>query len=323
MARLISPNLYRMFALAICLPVLFLAGCQSNPDYPPAPETIPFPSISSDNYPHIDGSTSTAPLGATIACKVLQVPCLWFEDISGERHLFPDLSDFQGEFPPLGHHGTHSAYVNLIDRQADLILVARPPSKDELELAKAAQVTLLPRPIALDAFVFIVNESNPVVDLSLQELRGIYTGQLTNWQQVGGEVSKIHPYQRNENSGSQELMRSLVMADLQMVDAPEMVLPKMFAPFYAVSDDPLGIGYSVFYYEENMAPRERVKLCAVEGVMPDKRSIQSLDYPFVTEVYAVVRGDLSTNNLAYQLWQWLQTSTGQELIVESGYVPLN
>lgn len=223
----------------------------------------------------------------------------------------------------MGHHGTHSAYVNLIDHQADLILVARLPSKDELELAKAAQVTLHPQPIALDAFVFIVNESNPVVDLSLQELRGIYTGQLTNWQQVGGEVSEIHPYQRNENSGSQELMRSLVMADLQMVDAPEMVLPKMFAPFYAVSDDPLGIGYSVFYYEENMAPRERVKLCAVEGVMPDKRSIQSLDYPFVTEVYAVVRGDLSTNNLAYQLWQWLQTSTGQELIAESGYVPLN
>jgi phosphate transport system substrate-binding protein len=320
---MISLKSYRVFASVFWLVVLLLAGCRGRPSYTPAPESIPFPSISSENYPRIDGSTSTSPLGAMIACKALQVPCLWFENISGERHLFPNLSDYQGELPPLAHHGTHSAYVNLINRQADLILVARAPSKDELELAAAAQVTLLPQPIALDAFVFIVNEANPVKGLSLQDLRGIYTGGITNWQQVGGETSEIHPYQRNENSGSQELMRSLVMADLQMIDAPEMVLPKMFAPFYAVSDDPLGIGYSVFYYEENMAPRERVNLCAVEGVMPDKPSIQALDYPFVTEVYAVVRTDLSTNNLAHQLWQWLRTPAGQELIAESGYVPLN
>ena len=115
-------------------------------------------------------------------------------------------------------------------------------------------------------------------------------------------------------------MNELVMNGMQMIDSPLMILLKMIAPFYAISEDPLGIGYSVYYYEENMAPNELVKLIAVDGVSPERESIQNLRYPFTTEVYAVVRADSPMTGTAIHLRDWLLTPDGQDLIEESGYV---
>ena len=286
----------------------------------PTPVELPSPDV--DGFPLIDGSTSTAPLGGMIFCTMLEVPCEWVEFIDGNRYLMPDLTEYPGEFPGFGHLGTHSAYLNLINQKADLILVARAPSNEELDLAALSGVDLIIQPVALDAVVFIVNENNPVADLSLDEIQDIYTGKLTDWGQVGGQTAEIHPYQRDAQSGSQQLMQSLVMKDLPMIDAPLMVLLKMIAPFYAISEDPLGIGYSVYYYEENMAPNEKVKLLAVDGIKPDHETIQTRQYPFTTEVYAVVRADSPPRSVAVRLRDWLLSAAGQEMIEKSGYVNL-
>jgi phosphate transport system substrate-binding protein len=144
-----------------------------------------------------------------------------------------------------------------------------------------------------------------------------------DWEQVGGSPGRIHPYQRNDQSGSQQLMKSLVMKEIPMVDAPELILLKMIAPFYAISEDPEGIGYSVFYYEENMAPNEYIKLIAVEGVQPTQESIRTRKYPFTSEVYAVVRSESPPDSLAVRLRDWLQTADGQALIAQSGYAPFS
>ena len=115
-------------------------------------------------------------------------------------------------------------------------------------------------------------------------------------------------------------MKELVMKEMHMIDAPLMILLKMNAPFYAISDDPLGIGYSVYYYEEIMAPNELVKLIAVDGIKPDRETIQPRRYPFTTEVYAVVRADSLPTSTAIHLRDWLLIPEGQDLIEESGYV---
>ena len=301
--------------------VLLLTGCNGQQASTFDPE-LP-PPITLANFPRLDGSTSTSPLGTLIGCHFFELKCDWVEWIDGSRRLAPFLNEAE-EFPSIVHNGTHSAYENLIQNNADLILVARLPSPDEESLAAALGVDLDPQPIALDAFVFLLHEDNPVDSLTTEELQRIYTGELTNWGELGGNLAEIHPYQRNENSGSQQLMKNLVMKDLKMVAAPEMLLlMKMIAPFYAVSEDPDGIGYSVYYYEENMAPNEYVKLCGVDGFLPDPDSIQSGAYPFTTEVYAVIREDLSRDSTAYLMREWLLSADGQVLIEESGYVPLN
>jgi len=307
------------------IPLLLITCSKESPTQEVGFSTtsFPLPQITAGNYPAMDGSTSTSPVGAMLACKIIGVPCKWMENMDGSRSIFPNLTNFQGEFPAIGHHGTHNAYLNLINKEADLILVARLPSLDEINLANSFGVRLVPEPVALDAFVFIVNEVNPVEQLTKSEIQRIYTGEIINWDQVAGRDEEIHPYQRNENSGSQELMRALVMGDLHMLDVPEMVLPKMIAPFYAVSEETAGIGYSVYYYEQNMAPEERVKLVEVDGIKPNSKSIQSKEYPLTTEVYVVIRGDLSAGSIAFQLRDWLLSPEGQELMKKSGYVPIS
>lgn len=307
------------YSLVVAL--LALSAC-SQGARDATPGAAPRPEISAENFPKLDGSTSAEPILAQIACKFLDVSCQWVEWLGGDRRLVPELTNFSEDFPSTGASGTHQAYLNLIEGKVDLILVAREPSQDELRLSAGVGKGLEIKPVALDAFVFIVNDENPVSELSTSQIQEIYTGKLTNWKSLGGVDAEIHPYQRDENSGSQELMRKLVMGNLRMVDAPDLILLTMMAPFYAVSQDAYGISYSVFFYEENMAPQnERVKLLAVDGVMPAKESIRRRQYPYTTDVYAVIRNDLPDDSLAHQLRDWLLSSEGQELIEESGYVP--
>ncbi len=280
------------------------------------------------SYPRVDGSTSAHPLEVMIACHLLDVDHKWEWTWDETRRLQPYTDDEGREYIAeyiinnTDHHGTHGAYVNLIEKACDFILVARAPSGDELELAVDLGIELEVKAIALDAFVFIVNVDNPVADLTIEEVQKIYTGELKNWNEVDGPHYEINAYQRDDNSGSQELMETLVMKDLEMIDAPNMILFGMMGPINMLSTDENGIGYSVYFFEQFMAPNDQIKLCAINGVVPNYENIQTKLYPYTTEVYAAIRADQPSNSTAYQLRDWLLTKDGQNIVKESGYVPI-
>ena len=117
-------------------------------------------------------------------------------------------------------------------------------------------------------------------------------------------------------------MESLVMQDLAMIDAPNMILEGMMGPINMISQDEDGIGYSVYFYEQFMAPNEQLKLASVDGVVPDYDNIKSKAYPYTTEVYVAVRSDLAQDSAAAELAAWLLTADGQHIVAESGYVPI-
>lgn len=205
-----------------------------------------------ENYPHFDGSTSALPLQVTLACEILEIHCIWMYDpFTTTLRIVPSPGVRQASkrdfVQNMWHSGTHGSYTNLIDGDVDFILVARQPSEDEEQAARQAGIELEIRAVALDAFVILANVQNPVDDLDQQEIRAIYTGEITSWKQVGGQAQGINPYQRNRNSGSQELMERLIMRGEAMVDAPEMILEGMMGPINALASDPLGIGYSVYF----------------------------------------------------------------------------
>lgn len=315
-----------------------------TPTITPVPTIVPGLSEIARDYPRVDGSTSTLPLQRVIACYILGVPCAWgeWEFFGTERSIAPDP---EADVPPdlaeriynMWHNGTHGSYVNLIENNTDLILVARSPSQDELDAARDRGVTLDARPVALDAFVFLLHVDNLVDNLDLGAVRGIYIGEITAWADVGGAVQQsaaggreIHPYQRNPNSGSQELMEKLVMQGAPMVEAPDMILETMMGPVNVIgggpfeedTGDPLGIGYSVYYYAVFIFPHERVKLIGIDGVMPTSENIASRAYPLTAEVYVVVREGMPRDSTAVMLRDWLFTEEGQATIAESGYVPI-
>ena len=325
----------RQLLLLFALMLLFMGCSPSESDT--ARELI------AADYPAVDGSTSAHPLQRFIACDILEVPCAWSEMSldNVQRTILPapevDINDEKARFiESIVHNGTHGGYMSVIEGQADFALVARAPSEDELQAADELNVPLDVQPVALDAFVFLVNVDNPVESLEIETIRRIFTGEITTWTELGVTIDpdaegdeKIHAYQRNRNSGSQELMESLVMGELVMIDAPEMITTSMLGPLNAIggnawdgNGDTLGLGYSVYFYANFMFPHEYVRLVPIEGVAPTSENIAARTYPLFAEVSAVVREDMPADSTAVILRDWLLTDDGQSVIEASGYVPI-
>ncbi|HML38755.1 MAG TPA: substrate-binding domain-containing protein, partial [Bacillota bacterium] len=222
-------------------------------------------------YPKVDGSTATIPLSEAFGAAVMGL------SIEEAREY-------------IVHNTTHDAYVNLINKKADIIFVTS-PSADELAGAKVSGVELKVVPIVSEGFVFLTSIENPVKGLSLQQIRDIYSGKITNWKDVGGKDKEIIAYQRPENSGSQTGMLNLVMGPDEIMKPPmEKVASEMGQLVDAVSvytNDADAIGYSYYYYVTDMWENDKVKLLAVDGVYPDKKTISDGSYPIRTAYYAV------------------------------------
>ena len=229
------------------------------------------------------------------------------------------------------HSGTHEAYISVIKGDSDIALIAREPSEEELALAEEHGVQLDVRPAARDAFVFISHANNPVVSLALDQIRAIYTGKLVNWNEIGGVDAEITPYQRDPQSGSQELMESLVMRGQEMMaEDPEKplfrgvppMLVGMSEPYIALTRDESGLAYSVYYYAYYMIGSPKTKLVAIDGVMPTYDTIRDKSYPLTADVYVVARKDLPEDSPTARWREWLLSPEGQSVVRESGYVPV-
>jgi phosphate transport system substrate-binding protein len=284
--------------------------------------------LTMENYPSVDGSTSTGPLNTLIACKLLDIGYDWRQSPSSNmRFLEPGLNkeDNSKFVERVKSSQTHESFINLIDNKADFILSARSISSDEKEYANAASVSLIETPVALDAFIFIVHPSNPVYSLTTKQIQDIYTGKITNWKEIGGRDAKINPYVRDANSGSQELMESLVMQGLDIADfsvsKTELYINTMIGVYDAAINDPSAICYSIHYYKEQIVPGYTVKTIAIDGIYPDKENIGNGSYPHIAEVYATIRSDLDKSSMAYKLYELLLTEAGKRVVAESGYVP--
>lgn len=258
-----------------------------------------------DNYPRVDGSTATIPLSEQYAADAMGIPV-------EEAGLY------------VLHTKTHNAYVNLINGRADIIFVTA-PSEEELQLAGEAGVELEIYPVVKEAFVFLVNEQNPVKGLTGQQILDIYSGKLTNWSEAGGENQEIRAYQRPVNSGSQSGMLSLVMKDTPLMDAPSHYrygeMDGLVEAISSYDNAEYAIGYSYYYYVSSMYFRKGVRLLAIDGVVPETASIQDGSYPYTTAYYAVIKNSEPEGSSARMLLNWIER-VGNQSAETAGYVPL-
>jgi phosphate transport system substrate-binding protein len=278
--------------------------------------------LTAENYPKVNCSTSAGPLQTIIYCELLGLNYSWTRNLALDNvfYVHPDIDDYSVFYEKVSVSGTHGAYMSLINKESDLILVAREPSSYELDAAGLEGVELEITPVALDAFIFITNTNNPVNSLTTSQIKDIYKNNITNWKELGGNDSPINPYVRNANSGSQELMETLVMRGEPMADWTEAILSGMAGPFSTLRFDENGLCYTVYYYKEQMVRDQIVKHLSVDGVYPDKKTIKNLSYPYTTFVYAVVRQDLDRTSMAFKVYEALQTKGGKRMIEKSGYI---
>lgn len=170
----------------------------------------------------------------------------------------------------------------------------------------------------------LVNENNPIESLTIEQIQGIYSGEITNWSEVGGLDMEIVPFRRPYLSGSQTLMLNLCMQDIQMIEAEEELvcdsMGDIISAIASYNNSANAIGYSVYYYARNMFTRPGLKFIAVEGVTPSNDSINSTEYPFINPFYAVLPA-VAPNPYAQAIVNWLETEVGQRFVESCGYVP--
>lgn len=150
-----------------------------------------------ENLPVVDGAAALYPVFSGFVNAVYPKDSVIFD---GEN--FTPESSMQ-------YTNTLRAYKSVVDGGADIIFCAE-PSQQQLEYAREQGVELEFIPIGREAFVFIVNNDNPVDNLTVEQIRGMYSGKYTNWSEVGGDKAVIEPVQRIEGSGSQSVMMSFM-----------------------------------------------------------------------------------------------------------------
>lgn len=289
-------------ALVLCLGLLAaLSGCTQAA--PAAPQEGQFV-FTRENFPRLNGSTSTVPLAQAVASVLL-----------GEsREAVADLTQFSK---------TTQSYRQLMNGDSDLLISAEPAEsiwaeKEELGFQWDME------PFAVDGLVFLVNADNPVDSLTTEQIQKIYTGEITNWSQVGGDDLDIIPFQRNAEAGSQTAMKKQVMGDLPLMEAPQdYLISEMGALVNAVAsydDSAAAIGYTVYYYASDMKMADGLKLLAVDDVTPSDDTIRSGDYPFLNNYYVLMAAGLPEDSPTSVLYHWILSDEGQRLVAHEGYV---
>ncbi|MDY3110205.1 MAG: substrate-binding domain-containing protein [Lachnospiraceae bacterium] len=250
--------------------------------------------------------------------------------IDGAAAFFPVYSAFVNAVYPettelydgvFEYNNTPGGYQLLAEKGIDLFLGVY-PSEEQKAYAEECDTTFVYTPVGTEAFVFFVHKDNPVDNLTTEQIKGIYSGEITNWKQVGGKNEEIAAFQRNEGSGSQSMLQRF-MGDTPIMEAPtEMVNTMMSGIIEQVSSyrsKSNSIGFSFRYYVEGIIQNPDIKVLSVDGVAPTAENIRNGSYPIVTPMYAVTYEE-NTNENVDLLLQWILSEEGQYIIEETGYV---
>ena len=253
--------------------------------------------------------------------------------IDGAAALFPVYSAFVNAVYPdstqiydgtFEYNNTPGGYASLAERITD-IFIGVYPSEEQKEYAETCGTTFEYTPIGTEAFVFFVHKDNPIDNLTTKQIQGIYSGEITNWKQVGGRNEEIAAFQRNEGSGSQSMLERF-MGDIPIMEAPtELVNDLMIGIIEKVSNyksKSNSIGFSFRYYVEGIIKNPDIKMISVDGVAPTAENIKNGSYPIVTPIYAVTYEE-NTNDNVDKLLEWILSEEGQYIIESTGYVGIS
>ena len=274
--------------------------------------------ITAENYPRIDGSTSTLPLVQGIYKRM-------FLPLDGDGDRWSGM--------PQKASKTMPSYERLIKGEVDLIIVPD-PSKEVEQMAGNAGIELAYIPIGAEALVFITHKDNPVNNISASQVQKVYVDMsIADWSELGGKNGRIVPISRNADSGSQAQMENLVLEGRSINPTVEenYMERDMNGMLQMVEDyrhfardgeeDAYSLGYTLYYYvqiSQSVMGEMHIKTLAYNGITPTPETILSREYALAINYYAVVRKDLPEDHPARKIAGWLDTAEGQWEVAVSG-----
>jgi len=230
--------------------------------------------------------------------------------------------------------GSGTGIAALINGTANIANISRSLKTRELQLINKHNRKFEKIPVGLDGVVVIVNSSNPVESLTVKQLMKIYSGKITNWDQVGGENSKIIIYSRENSSGTYEFFRKKVLnfdkKNLSVDFSTSIqLLQGTSAVAQAVSRDKYGIGYGGIGYFRNRKDVKILKIAADENskiISPivngkiDFTTIKNETYFLSRKLYCYINTESKQEVLDFI--NFLKSDFGQKIIEDSGFIPL-
>ncbi len=265
-------------------------------------ETLDF----TDDLPRIDGAAALFPVYSAF--------------VNATYPTDTTLSTYNNE-TPFAFRNTPDGYKTLAEKGSD-VFIGVYPSEAQINYAKEHDTEFVFTQIGTEAFVFITHIDNPIDSLTSEQIKDIYSGKVTNWNEVGGKNTEIVAYQRNEGSGSQSMLKRF-MGDTPLVTPPsEQVNSLMSGIITEVSDyrnKQGSIGFSFRYYVEGIIKDPNIKMLAIDGIEPTPENIRNGSYPILTPIYAVTYQDNPNENVV-ALVEWICGEEGQRIINETGYV---
>lgn len=215
--------------------------------------------------------------------------------------------------------GSGTGIAALINGSTDICTSSRPMKQSEMDKLKDRYASFgVEIPCAKDGITIFLNESNPIKELTIKQISGIYTGKIKNWKEVGGPDQSIKLYGRENSSGTYVFFKdNVVKADYA---SSCQTLPGTAAVVNAVSKDKFGIGYGGSAYANG------VKHCAVKkddkapAYLANAETIKKGQYPITRYLYMYL-SNRPTGDIK-KFIDWILTPEGQKVVVEVGYFPV-
>ncbi|MFH0976345.1 MAG: PstS family phosphate ABC transporter substrate-binding protein [Spirochaetota bacterium] len=211
--------------------------------------------------------------------------------------------------------GSGNGIKALLDSTCDIANSSREMKKEELEAAKKKGINVKEIVCAYDMIVPVVHPSNPVKNLSIDQLKAIYTGAVTNWKEVGGKDQKIVVVSRDTSSGTYEVWHEKVMKKAD-VSNKALLQASNGAIISTVSVNPKAIGYVGYgYLNKSVHP---LTVNKIEGTIENGKSGK---YPVSRKLYMYVNKDTMSKD-TQDFINFILGKKGQALVKEEGYIPL-
>lgn len=217
--------------------------------------------------------------------------------------------------------GSGTGFAALQNQQTDLATASREiKAKEKEECFKAFRKLPKEYKVALDGLSVYVHESNPVKQLSVEQLRGIFTGKTRNWKEVGGPDLPITLYSRENSSGTYEFFKEKVL-DGRDFAASAQAMPGTAVLLQSVARDPKGIGYGGAAFGQGAKTILVSNETGGAGVEPTEENILNQSYPIWRHLFVYVNPALDKGEVNNFL-NWIRSNEGQSLVKEVGYFPL-
>ena len=174
--------------------------------------------------------------------------------------------------------------------------------------------------VALDGLSVYVNESNPLKEITLEQLELVFTGKIRNWKELGGSDAPITVYSRENSSGTYEFFKDHVLKGKDFV-ASAQTMPGTAALLQAVAKDKSGIGYGGAAYGQGAKALLVKKDAASPGIEATEENVVKGIYPIWRYLYVYVNPALDKGEIAAYI-NWIRSDAGQSIVKDVGYFPL-